>query len=63
MIQEVEVRPLGDTILEKGLSEWPEAKACWVAKCPNRVCGRFLYDQEPTMRIIKECIEELPRSI
>ncbi|KAJ7128937.1 hypothetical protein C8R43DRAFT_1026430 [Mycena crocata] len=63
MIQEIEIRPLGDTILEKGLSDWPEAKACWLAKCPNRVCARFLYDQEPTMRIIRECIDELPRSI
>jgi len=63
MIQEVELRPLGDTILDKGLSEWPEAKACWLAKCPNRVCARFLYDQEPTMRIIRECVDELPRSV
>ncbi|KAJ6497830.1 hypothetical protein C8R45DRAFT_984396 [Mycena sanguinolenta] len=63
MIQEIEVRPLGDTILDKGLAEWPEAKACWLAKCPHRVCARSLYDQEPTIRIIRECIEELPRSI
>ncbi|KAK7057440.1 BTB domain-containing protein [Favolaschia claudopus] len=63
MIQEIEIRPLGDTILDKGLVDWPEAKACWLAKCPNRVCARSLYDQEPTMRIIKECIDELPRSI
>ncbi|KAJ7647574.1 hypothetical protein FB45DRAFT_202919 [Roridomyces roridus] len=63
MIQEIETRPLGDTILDKGLIDWPEAKACWLAKCPNRVCARFLYDQEPTMRIIRECIDELPRSI
>lgn len=63
MIQEVEIRPLGDTILDSGLSEWPEAKACWLAKCPNRVCARSLYDQEPTMRIIRECISELPQAI
>ncbi|KAJ7782818.1 hypothetical protein B0H16DRAFT_1494463 [Mycena metata] len=65
MIQEIEIRPLGDTILDKGLSDWPEAKACWLAKCPNRVCQRFLYDQDPTCRIIRELIEgdELPRSI
>ncbi|KAJ7718000.1 hypothetical protein DFH07DRAFT_860700 [Mycena maculata] len=63
MIQEVEIRPLGDTILDKGLVDWPEAKACWLARCSNRVCQRFLYDQEPTIRIIKECIDELPRSI
>ncbi|KAJ7690649.1 hypothetical protein B0H17DRAFT_982909 [Mycena rosella] len=63
MIQEVEIRPLGDSILDSGLAEWPEAKACWLAKCSNRVCARSLYDQEPTMRIIRECIDELPRSI
>ncbi|KAJ7874741.1 hypothetical protein B0H14DRAFT_2717339 [Mycena olivaceomarginata] len=63
MIQEIEIRPLGDTIIDKGLVDWPEAKACWLAKCPNRVCARSLYDQEPTMRIIRECINELPRSI
>ncbi|KAF8170271.1 hypothetical protein K438DRAFT_1921263 [Mycena galopus ATCC 62051] len=63
MIQEIEIRPLGDTIIDKGLTDWPEAKTCWMAKCPNRVCARSLYDQEPTMRIIRECIDELPRSI
>ncbi|KAJ7287769.1 hypothetical protein C8J57DRAFT_1284868 [Mycena rebaudengoi] len=63
MIQEVEIRPLGDTILDPGLNSWVEAKNCWAAKCPNRVCARFLYDQEPTIRIIQQCISELPQSI
>jgi len=60
---EMDVRPLGDTVIDQGLAEWPEAKACWVAKCPNPTCGRVLYDREPSIRIVKECIEDLRKTI
>ncbi|KAJ7072520.1 hypothetical protein C8F01DRAFT_1104252 [Mycena amicta] len=63
IVHEIELRPLGDSIVDVGLSEWPEAKACWSAKCPNRVCGRSLYDEDPTRKIISQVINELPKSI
>lgn len=48
MITEIDSRPLGDTILDGGLTDWPEAKACWVAKCPSSTCTRALYDMTET---------------
>jgi len=59
IILEMDVRPLGDTILDTGLSEWPEARACWTAKCPNSNCDRSLYDKGETVRVIRECIDGL----
>ncbi|KAJ4000625.1 hypothetical protein F5050DRAFT_1797132 [Lentinula boryana] len=63
IILEMDVRPLGDTILEQGLSGWPEALSCWQAKCVQTGCSRALYDKVETLRVIRECIETLPRSI
>lgn len=37
IILEMDVRPLGDTVLTMGLTEWHEAKRCWTAK----VCTIF----------------------
>jgi len=31
IILEMDVRPLGDTVVNSGLLEWPEARACWSA--------------------------------
>ncbi|KAJ3864707.1 hypothetical protein EV359DRAFT_63754 [Lentinula novae-zelandiae] len=39
IILEMDVRPAGDTILEHSLSEWPEALACWQAKCAQAGCS------------------------
>jgi hypothetical protein len=63
IILEMDVRPLGDTIVEDGLAQWPEARACWRAKCPNTNCDRVLYDKAETTRVIRECIENLPRTV
>ncbi|KAH7876842.1 uncharacterized protein C8R40DRAFT_1068591 [Lentinula edodes] len=63
IILEMDVRPAGDTILEHGLSEWPEALACWQAKCAQAGCSRALYDKGETLRVIRECIETLPKTI
>ena len=63
IILEMDVRPLGDTIIDTGLLEWPEARACWLAKCSNPACGRVLYDKMETLRAIKECVNGLPSSI
>lgn len=60
IILEMDVRPLGDTI-DTGLSDWPEAQACWLAQCLK--CSRFLYDKGETTRVIRECIDKLPRTI
>ncbi|KAJ3569624.1 hypothetical protein NP233_g4930 [Leucocoprinus birnbaumii] len=50
ILEEMDRRPLGDTILESGLADWPEAKACWRAKCSKKDCGRLLYDKGETLR-------------
>ena len=36
IILEMDVRPLGDTVVNAGLLEWPEAKACWSATVRSR---------------------------
>ncbi|KAI0769655.1 hypothetical protein BD413DRAFT_77005 [Trametes elegans] len=61
IIMEMDGRPLGDTVVNPGLLEWPAARACWSAKCIN--CDRVLYDKTLTMRVIRECIEQLPTTI
>ena len=61
IVLEMDARPLGDKVCEPGLSEWPEARACWEARCNN--CNRVLYDKRETLRVIKECIEQLPSVI
>lgn len=59
---EMDLRPLGDTILDVGLTEWAEAKACWEAKCPHTDCAIVQYDKVETMRLIRECIDGLPKT-
>ncbi|KAJ3483284.1 hypothetical protein NLI96_g6422 [Meripilus lineatus] len=61
IVLEMDVRPLGDTILNGGLGEWPAAKACWNAKC--EACGRVLYDRKETLKGIRECIDQLPKTV
>ena len=61
IIMEMDVRPLGDTVVNPGLLEWPAARECWAAKCAS--CERVLYDKTLTMRVIRECIEQLPTTI
>lgn len=63
IVLEMDLRPLGDTILDPNLSEWPEALACWEAKCGQPGCSRYLYDKNETFRVIRECIEKLPKTI
>jgi hypothetical protein len=63
IVMEMDVRPLGDTVVNQGLVGWPEAQACWNAKCPNGSCGRSLYDKTETLRVVCECIDRLPDSI
>ncbi|KDQ49166.1 hypothetical protein JAAARDRAFT_43071 [Jaapia argillacea MUCL 33604] len=63
MILEMDCRPLGDGILNAGLETWREAKACWDARCGGQECKRVLYDKAETVRVVRECIEQLPKCI
>ncbi|KAF9038410.1 hypothetical protein BDP27DRAFT_1347783 [Rhodocollybia butyracea] len=49
IILEMDVRPLGDSISDEGLTDWS--------------CSRSLYDKSETLRVIRECIEKLPKMI
>ncbi|KAF9528523.1 hypothetical protein CPB83DRAFT_854308 [Crepidotus variabilis] len=62
MLTEVDERPLGDTILDPGMSLWPEALECWKACCGNSGCKRLLYDKAETIRVIRGCLDKLPSS-
>lgn len=44
IILEMDVRPLGDTVVNSGLLDWPEAKACWDAKVICIDGQNFIYD-------------------
>jgi len=63
IVLEMDQHPQGDTVLTSGLNDWPEAKACWGAKCSKKDCGRLLYDKGETFRVIKQCIDELPSTV
>ncbi|KAI6032760.1 hypothetical protein F5J12DRAFT_796243 [Pisolithus orientalis] len=62
IIMEMDHRPLGDTVLNVGLQEWPEAMACWEARCPHDACASVIYDKTETVRLIRDCIESLPKT-
>ncbi|GJE92261.1 hypothetical protein PsYK624_084150 [Phanerochaete sordida] len=61
IVMEMDVRPLGDTVVDPGLSDWPEAQRCWAARCGN--CTRVLYDKKETLRVIRSRIDELPTTM
>lgn len=65
MFLEIDRRPLGDTLgLVVGeTAEWPEAKACWEAKCKMEGCGGLNYDRVATLRQIRNCVDLLPSTI
>lgn len=62
IIMETDARPLGDTVLNVGLQEWAEAKACWEARCQNSNCACVIYDKAETVRLIRDCIDSLPKT-
>ncbi|KZS99754.1 uncharacterized protein LAESUDRAFT_732904 [Laetiporus sulphureus 93-53] len=61
IILEMDVRPIGDTICGSGLLEWSAARTCWDARCAS--CSRVLYDKNETLRVIRECIDQLPTTV
>ncbi|KAF4622641.1 hypothetical protein D9613_009048 [Agrocybe pediades] len=60
MFMELDRRPLGDAICGLDMEEWPEAIACWEAKCKKDDCGRLNYDRLSTLRKIQTCALNLP---
>lgn len=63
ILLEVDKRPLADMVIEPGLSTWTEAQTAWRASCPKPDCKRLLYDRAETVRVIRECIDALPKTI
>ncbi|KAF8901333.1 hypothetical protein CPB84DRAFT_1777587 [Gymnopilus junonius] len=63
MFVEMDRRPLGDTLCSLEMEEWPEAIACWEAKCQKSDCGRKNYNKLNTLRDIKKCLDQLPSHI
>lgn len=62
---EIDRRPLGDTIRAEvgGAADWPEALACWEAKCTKKACGARHFGRVTTFRQIRACIDTLPSTI
>jgi len=62
---EMDRRPLGDTICAEvgGAADWPEALACWEAKCKMEGCGGQNYGRVTTLRQIRACFDILPSTI
>src|SRR5882762_145175 len=52
MAAEMNRRPKGDTLLGAQFEEWPEAEACWAARC--KTCSVVFYDKATTMENIKD---------
>jgi hypothetical protein len=62
---EIDRRPLGDTICAEvgGAADWPEALACWEAKCTKEGCSARNFGRVTTFRQIRACIDTLPSTI
>ena len=76
MFEEMDRRPLGDTISGIGLglggvetgaiaamAEWPEARKCWESTCVDEECQGLNYDMVATLRQIRNCVELLPTAV
>ncbi|KIM91287.1 hypothetical protein PILCRDRAFT_810542 [Piloderma croceum F 1598] len=61
MISEMDMRPMGDTLIGTVLEERPEASACWEAKCKQ--CSEFLYERAVTLRELSISLDLLPTSV
>lgn len=65
MFLEMERRPLGDTlgVVVGETADWPEARACWEARCTKPDCGGLNYDRVATLRQIQACVALLPLTV
>ncbi|KAJ6494252.1 hypothetical protein C8R45DRAFT_824731 [Mycena sanguinolenta] len=60
---EMDIRALGDTVIGSAVDEWPEALACWSAKCAGAGCSKAIYDRDTILPEIKACIDQLPDTV
>ncbi|KAJ7072010.1 hypothetical protein C8F01DRAFT_1102164 [Mycena amicta] len=62
---EMDVRPLGDTVVGSAVDEWSEALACWNARCVSGGCTgeERLFDREQILVAINSCIAALPKDL
>ncbi|KAJ6583300.1 hypothetical protein B0H10DRAFT_886560 [Mycena sp. CBHHK59/15] len=65
IFREMDVRPLGEVlgVAVGGMCEWPEAKACWEAKCTRVGCAAANYDRVATLKQIRVCVDSLPVAV
>ncbi|KDQ33704.1 hypothetical protein PLEOSDRAFT_1087921 [Pleurotus ostreatus PC15] len=63
MFMEMDRRPLGDIVGGLDMEEWPEAQACWNAKCGKETCGKPNYDRLVMLQGIQGCIAKLSDSL
>jgi hypothetical protein len=61
MISQMDMRPMGDTLIGTVLEERQEARACWEAKC--KPCGKLSYERASTLQSLSICLDLLPTSI
>jgi len=63
MISQMDMRPMGDTLILIGtvLEERQEARAYWEAKCKQ--CSRLSYARTITLQSILNCLDLFPTSI
>ncbi|KAF8802651.1 hypothetical protein BYT27DRAFT_7111985 [Phlegmacium glaucopus] len=59
---EMDRRPLGDAVVDEA-ADWPEALACWEARCTKEGCGGQNYGRVATFRQIRTCIDILPSTV
>jgi len=62
IILEMDANPSGEGIA-KGLNDWNEAQACWLALCPTANCQRRLYDKIESCKAILEVVGSLPTMV
>ncbi|KAJ8462412.1 hypothetical protein ONZ45_g9201 [Pleurotus djamor] len=63
MFMEMDKKPLGDMVGSLEMEEWPEAQACWSAKCSKDTCGKLNYDRLTMLQAIQSCMARLPDSL
>ncbi|KAG5338570.1 hypothetical protein C0989_006994 [Termitomyces sp. Mn162] len=63
MFLEMDLRPLGDTLLSLDMEDWRESIACWSAKCRNEKCGMLHFDRSATLRAIQDYLDQLPLTV
>lgn len=63
LLLEIDQNASGERILDLEMEDWEESHRCWDAACPKAGCGRLLYDRLSTLRSIRDCIKQLPRTL